>query len=674
MKNIFYNIIGVFAVACMLFLTSCDDELDLGPTVLIDSVNPEAVFTGEEVTITGENLHTVINVFVGNRHATDVVDQSESSIRFVVPATAEPGDNKVVLAMKNGYRVSRDLEVNLRPIPVIETISPSAAAPGENVTIRGLNLGELTSARIGGIEATIASASNNELELTVPSGLPLNTPAAIELETVETTTTSTSIFYVGPNLVANSDFEAGSGDDFDSWEKLNSGDQMTERTGAEAYAGRSIHIVPAANNPWSTQLATQEMQLNLNSEYTVLFWAKADDAGAFMRVSSSQFNHHGSGSDFFYGDNQDIPTEWTQMTWTFTVTADLPSYKLVMDMGEGSVPFAIDNVTLIETGAAGPPIPDNQVMNPGFENGLENWTLANGMIEASSEDVHCGAQALKVTGAGNPDQAWRTQLQSDGMMLTAGVDYEVKMWAKATADNVPISVSVSRYNGGDGSDYFYSDQQVITQEWAEYSWTFTAQDPPSGINSLVLDLGRSAEVFYIDDISVKEALPAVNILADGSFENGISTSEAPNEDAAWEVFNGMFEITTNADEVADGSQALKVTGAGNPDQAWRTQIGYQHIPELVAGTEYRVSIMARATAPDVPISVSVSQYNGGDGSDYFYGDPQTITQEWAEYTWTFTAQDPPSGSNRLVLDLGRSAEVFFIDNVVVSEVEAFMCP
>ena len=51
-----------------------------------------------------------------------------------------------------------------------------------------------------------------------------------------------------------------------------------------------------------------------------------------------------------------------------------------------------------------------------------------------------------------------------------------------------------------------------------------------------------------------------------------------------------------------------------------------------------------------------------------------INGEWAQYTWTFVAQDPPSGSQHIVLDLGRSAEVFFIDDVVVYEIPAFMCP
>lgn len=669
MKNKILNILSLFALLSMLIISGCDDDMEVGPTVTVNSVDPLAAFTLDEVTLEGANLHTVINVFVGDRH-TEITSQSETSLTFIVPRTAEPGPNVITLAMEKGYRVTNPLEVLVRPIPEIEAISPSAADIGETVTIRGINLGELSSATIGGMEATIVSASNSELVLEVPGGLPINTEAVIELSTTEATTTSESVFYVGPNLVANSDLEGGSGDEFDNWEKLNGGDQMTGVTGTEAYFGRSMHIVPANNNPWNTQLATQEMQLNLNSEYTAFFWAKAEAEGAIMRVSSSQFNHHGSGSDFFYGETVDIPTEWTQLSWTFTVTADLPSYKLVLDMGEGNVPFLIDNVTLIETGAAGPPIPENVIANSGFEDGLESWEVLNGTFEISSEEVHCGSQALKVTGAGNPDQPWRTQISSTDLPLEAGTEYEVSFWALSTAPDVEVSVSLSRYNGGDGSDYFYSAAQTITEEWAEYTWRFTAQDPPSGLQALVMDLGRSDQVFYIDDVSIKEYIAPINILPDPSFEDGIRPT---SEGAVWEVLNGTIEETTVADEVFDGAKAVKVTSpGGNP---WETQMASDPIP-LTVGNRYGIRLRAKAAGPGGEIRVSVSRYTDGSDprSDYFYGDNVAVTEEWAEYNWTFEVlTDLPDGHS-IVLDLGEFAQTYFIDMVEVYEIPPFSCP
>jgi len=655
MKNIL-NVFGLFALGTLLLISGCKDELEIGPTVTF-SVSPLSAYGGDVVTLQGTNLHTVRNLFVGDRHA-EIQSISESSITFVVPKNAVPGSNEIVLAMLNNYRVTNPFEVLLRPIPEIYAISPSAAAEGEEVTLAGVNLDNLVSVTVGGVAAEVVSATNDRLVLTVPSGLTLNSPAEIEVATSEANAISTSIFYVGPNLVANSNFEAGSGDDYDDWSKLNGGDQMTELTGDDAYFGRSIRIVGAAANPWNTQLASLPTPLNFGSEYTILLWAKAEDAGAQMRVSVSQFD--GNGADYFYGETVDIPTEWTQLSWTFEVTNDLPTHRVVLDMGMTNVPFALDNVSLIETGAAGPPVAENLLANNGFENGLESWEVLNGSIEASAEDVHCGSQALKVTGAGgNP---WDTQMAANVVPLVLGVQYEVKLWAKAASDGAIMRVSASRYNDGNGDDYFYGADAMLTTEWAEYNWVFTVgKDIPAG-HHLVLDMGASDKVFYLDDISLTEYVEVapVNLLANGDFENGLD---------AWELLNGTVEATT--EEFFGGSQAIKVTGAGN--NPWDTQFAAAAVP-LVLGNRYGLKLMAKAAGDGAIMRVSASRYNDGNGDDYFYGADAMLTTEWAEYSWEFTVgKDIPAG-HHILLDMGASTQTFFIDDVLLYEIPEFVCP
>lgn len=663
MKNNILNIFGLFALGTILLLSGCKDDLEIGPTVTF-SVSPLSAYGGDLVTLQGTNLHTVRNLFVGDKHA-EIQSISESSITFVVPKNAVPGSNEIVLAMLNNYRVTNPFEVLLRPIPEIYAISPSAAAEGEEVTLAGVNLDNLVSTTIGGVAADIVSATNDRLVLTVPGGLTLNSPAEIEVATSEASAISTSIFYVGPNIVANSDFEAGSGDDYDDWSKLNGGDQMTELTGDDAYFGRSIRIVGAAANPWNTQLASLPTPLNFGSEYTILLWAKAEADGAQMRVSVSQFD--GNGADYFYGETVDIPTEWTQLSWTFEVTNDLPTHRVVLDMGMTNVPFALDNVSLIETGAAGPPVAENLLANNGFESGLESWEVLNGSIEASTEDVHCGSQALKVTGAGN--NPWDTQMAANVVPLELDGTYIATLWAKAAGPGAVMRISASRWNDGNGDDYFYGADVTIAEEWTEYSWTFTVgKDIPEG-HHLVLDMGTSTQTFYIDDVSLKEYIPPVNLLPDGGFENGVYPSGAPDGVASWQVLNGTIEAST--EEVSGGAQSLKITGAGN--NPWDTQLAADVVP-LVLGNTYGVKLMAKGAGPDAAMRISASRWNDGNGDDYFYGETLTLTEEWAEYTWTFTVgKDIPDG-HHIVLDMGMSAQTFFIDDLVLYEIPEFICP
>lgn len=681
MKNKIFFLSCLLAFSLFFVISGCEKDNEIGPTVTVTSVNPNAAYGLDEVTIQGENLNTVQALFVGDKNA-QMVTQSENSLTFIVPKDATPGQTLITLAMLNNYRVPVDFEMLVRPIPEIYAISPSAGAPGEQITIAGLNLGSLISLTVANIEATIVSATNNELVFEVPAGAPNNQPAEVKLTTEEVEVVNETVFYVGDNQIVNSDFEAGSGDEFDSWEKLNGGDQMTEVAGADAYYGRSIRIVGANNpdQPWRTQLATAEMDLNFESEYTVLMWAKAEAEGAIMRVSASQFNHHGSGSDYFYGDDMEIPTEWTQLTWTFAVEVDLPSHKLVLDMGHTDVPFLVDNVTLIETGAAGPGIPKNLLADGGFENGLyseaapnpgASWNNLNGSIEITTnpDEVHCGTQAIKVTGAGaNP---WDTQLAADVVPLEFEKQYEVELWAKAAGPDAVMRVSASRWNNSNGDDYFYGGDVTLTEEWARYTWVFTVdKDIPDG-HHLVLDMGTSTQVFFIDDVSLKAYVPPVNILPDGGFENGLYSESAPNDDASWQILNGSIEVTTNADEVFSGSQAIKVTGAGaNP---WDTQLAADVIPLTFEG-RYAVKLMAKAAGPDAVMRISASRWNNSNGDDYFYGDDVTLTEEWAEYTWEFTVdKDIPDG-HHIVLDLGASAQIFYIDDVVLYSIPEFICP
>lgn len=658
MKNKLAYILGLIALSPLLLLTGCKKEVEIGPTVSITSISPQSAYGGDVVTLQGENLNTVKSIFVGDRHATDIQSSSESSLSFVVPRNAVPGPTEITLAMLNNYRLSNNFEVLLRPIPEIHAISPSAAAPGEEVRIAGVNLDNLISVKVGGMAADMVSATSNLLVISVPSGLSLNTPAEIEVATSEASETSTSIFYVGTDKIANSDLESGSGDDFTDWTKLNGGTGMTEVTGAAAYFGRSLRIVGAAANPWNTQLASLPTPLNFGSEYTIILWAKAEAAGAQMRVSASQYD--GNGADYFYGETKDIPTEWTQLSWTFEVTNNLPTHRVLLDMGMTNVPFLIDNISLIETGATGPPVAQNLLANAGFENGLESWQVLNGAIEASTEEVHCGSQALKVTGAGaNP---WDTQMAADVVPLVLGSQYEVKLWAKAAGPDATMRVSVSRWNNSNGDDYFYGDNVNLTEEWAEYSWVFTVgKDIPAG-HHLVLDMGSSAQTFYLDDISLKEYIdiPPTNLLLAGDFENGLE---------AWDVLNGSIEATT--EDVFAGSQALKVAGAGgNP---WDTQMAANAVP-LTVGNRYAVTLMAKAAGPGAVMRISASRWNNSNGDDYFYGQDANLTEEWAPYTWEFTVgKDIPAG-HHIVLDMGTSAQIFYIDNVVLYEIPEFICP
>lgn len=84
-----------------------------------------------------------------------------------------------------------------------------------------MNFDNLISIIIGGVFVSIEFVINMELVLIVFSGVLVNILVVIELVMQEVMVSFIFIFYVGENCIVNIDFEVGSGDDFDEWEKFN---------------------------------------------------------------------------------------------------------------------------------------------------------------------------------------------------------------------------------------------------------------------------------------------------------------------------------------------------------------------------------------------------------------------------------------------------------------------
>ncbi len=486
--------------AAMLFMTACEeDEGGNQPNVEITNMSATSAYHLAEVTVQGTNLNAVQFIFVGTRQATFELNDG-NSLTFVVPESATPGENTVTLAMPGTYRVKTELEVMIRPIPLISDFDPYVGI-GNDLTIKGTGMDHNISVTFDGTPATVVSSNGTELVVTVPAGISDSDPVEIEVTNDFGSTTNTGVFIARQGQVLDAQMSQGEGDEFTAWEKLNGVDGMTEVTGEAAYAGgRSMRIAGPAGNPWDKQLASTPTQLTFGETYTAIVWARAEAAGAIMRVSVSQWD--GSGADYFYGADVELSTVWEPYTWTFEVTNDLPEHKLVLDMGHTDVPFLVDNVSILpgELGVSTGPV--QLLANSSFEDGLNGWEILNGGedVEITSDDAHTGSNSLKVTPAGgNP---WDRQFAADGVPLTFEGNYEIKLWAKAAGPDGVMRVTVSQWDGN-GADYFYGDDITVTEEWAEYSWTFQVTNDLE-THRVVLDMGAGTQILFIDDVTLTE--------------------------------------------------------------------------------------------------------------------------------------------------------------------------
>jgi len=646
MKN-FKLLIGCLTVMLLsLVITGCEDEMMA--EVKVGSISAEAVFQGSPVSLTGEGFDQVQFVFVGNIQTSFTLDGN--TITFTVPDEAPVGETTITLAMPRNVRATYVFEVVLKPSPVITSFDAYVPVGGDLV-IKGSSLNNNTSVTVDGISATVVSAGDSELVVTVPSGVDETSAIEFEITTTYGVAKPTTAFYARESVIPNSDLEAeGDGVPFAGWELLNAGDGAITAITSGYGGSRSMRVVPAAGNPWDRQVASTAVPLNFGDVYTVVLWAKGETAGAQMRVSVSQYD--GNGADYFYGETVEMSTNWEQYTWTFTVTNDLPTHRVVLDMGMGAVPFAIDQIGLVP-GSIGASGPVELLANSSFETDLTGWTALNGAAEVTSAEAYCGSQSMTATGAGgNP---WDVQIASDAMELEVGTDYEIGFWAKAAGPDGVFRLSMSQFASGQSDDFFYSPDLTIPEEWTYFSFVTTAQATSTGNHRLLFDMGASTQTFFVDGVSVKEyEVSSSSEYSNGGFEDGLT---------GWTALNGAAEASTDAHS---GSGSMTATGAGgNP---WDTQIASDAVA-LTVGNQYKISFWAKAAGPDGVFRISMSQYDG-NGADFFYSRDLEIPEDWSYFAFVTTVQATASGDHRLLFDMGATTQTFFIDDVSVVEHDA----
>jgi endo-1,4-beta-xylanase len=196
------------------------------------------------------------------------------------------------------------------------------------------------------------------------------------------------------------------------------------------------------------------------------------------------------------------------------------------------------------------------LLNGGFELGsatsFDNWSTfnaANGAtinVGSGANEVRTGTRSLKVINpVPNPDNQWRVQVASDLFNTVNGKQYNISYWVKAaTADG---SIRLSTQTSGGGSAQYQTDQTIGTS-FQQVSWTFTANSTQTRI---LFDMGLVANTYFIDDVSVKEVIPASSHemveKLDEALKNWITAivTRYKGKVKAWDVVNELFADNGN---------------------------------------------------------------------------------------------------------------------------------
>jgi len=173
-KNFFLLAAAVIATVLLQYGCKKKDVYPAQTLPAISSVTPAKGIIGSTVVIKGVNLKNVTDVKFGAKDAANFVASAntDTSITVNVPDSLAPGDLYVQVYFDNGkgYNAAAFTVLKTPPVPHITSVAPATGFPGDQVTIKGVNLDIVSNVLFGGIAATsVTIVDSSKLQVNVPA-------------------------------------------------------------------------------------------------------------------------------------------------------------------------------------------------------------------------------------------------------------------------------------------------------------------------------------------------------------------------------------------------------------------------------------------------------------------------------------------------------------------------
>ncbi len=225
------------------------------------------------------------------------------------------------------------------------------------------------------------------------------------------------------------------------------------------------------------------------------------------------------------------------------------------------------------------------IANGDFSAGLEGWTLWADESVGVSASMTAEEGAARIDIATGSADAWRIDVAQWDRPLVAGVNYEVRFRARASAPR-PIGVA-SQKGAPDWRSYGLGESVLVDERWRSFAVPFTATE--SVLDARVqfhLGAGPNGDpgpaTVWLDDIAVVPAPPSV---LRREFDGGLVLLNATNDEQTITVGEGWRRIAGSSspriDHIADDSDPqFATTGAWSTDEVdsgeWKSTGPYFH--------------------------------------------------------------------------------------------------
>ncbi len=325
--------------------------------------------------------------------------------------------------------------------------------------------------------------------------------------------------------------------------------------------------------------------------------------------------------------------------------------------------FLLPALFLLLTGNGYSQYGENLVVNGGFEDGIQNWSIINqsGLVSTltASTDAHTGSGAaqVEVTTGGN---LVKISLTSDPIMGVSDTNqYLVRAWMKADAAGKLARFKVLAYNDDESVKKSRSSDDIpLTTEYKEYIWIYNSTSEATNKMEVIIQCGQDLGVYTFDDVSIQK----ITGIANGDVEipglfNWVLTVDNTNGAAAT-----MEEETTSPYE---GNGSVKVDVTAVDEVPASVDLLNDTKFYVTQGKDYLFTFFAKGAAEDSLIS----RFSTFDVTGTYLtavDDTFELTADWVKYGTVYTP-DVDVSYLKPKLEFGKQTGTYFIDNMMMEE-------
>ena len=284
--------------------------------------------------------------------------------------------------------------------------------------------------------------------------------------------------------------------------------------------------------------------------------------------------------------------------------------------------------------------------------------IAPEIVEPEPSEPGNGGYCLKLT---NPTkkannysaQTWYVLPST----LKSGVTYTLTFMGRATAD-----YSCSLYLKTTSDAQQYPGGVNFSTEWTKITKTLTPST--DDVNKIVFNFGDFEGSLFIDDISLTESGSTLNLINNGSFEDGHVDGWAywtPGQYYSLSEDGEGYSSGNSGGGISETGYCLQMTNTEKKANSYSSQAWYQFAAPLEAGVTYKFTAKAKAT-DDYRSSIYLQSTSGGS---QLYPGAISFGKEWSDVTLSFTPSHDKV--DKFTFNFGDFVGTLYLDNVSLTK-------